>query len=62
MQATLNFDWSQVTIYRHASRKAQFSTAFHERVEKKKRILTGTMVYKERANQAFMFIDKLISE
>ena len=57
----LNFDWSNVTVFRHASKKAQFSTPFHDRVEKK-RILTRTLVYKKRSDEAFMFIDKLISE
>ena len=56
-----NFDWSNVPIFRHASRKAQFSTAFQDKVGKI-RILTGTLVYKAPVDKFLVFIDKLISE
>ena len=57
----INFDWSNVPIFRHASRKAQFLPVFQDKVGKI-RILTGTLVYKARVDKFFVFIDKLISE
>ena len=56
-----NFDWSNVTVFRHASKKLNFQHLFTIEL-KKKRILTRTLVYKKRSDEAFMFIDKLISE
>ena len=54
-------DWSKVPVFRHISRKAQFSSIFQDKVEKI-RILTGTLVHKARVDEAFVSIDKLISE
>ena len=56
-----NSDWSKVPVFRHASRKAHFSSFFQDKV-RKIRTLTGTLVYKACVDEAFVFINKLISE
>ena len=50
-----------MTIYRHPSKKLNFQQLFTIELEKE-RILTGTLVYKACVDEAFVFIDKLISE
>ena len=59
--SNFNFDSSKLPVSRQVSRKAQFTTFFQDKVGKI-RTLTGTLVYKERVDEAFVFIDKLISE
>ena len=57
----INSDWSQLPVSRQVSRKAQFSIVFQYKIGKI-RIVTGTLVYKTRIDEIFVFIDKLISE
>ena len=61
MKFRINLDWSQLPIYRQVSRKAYFSTVFKDKVGEI-RTLTGTLIYKARVDDVFVFIDKLISE